>query len=1466
MIDRNVPRKFVADKDERLLEVGDMIEAQNITITQRGEGSGSIVKTMKGTSSKILISGSGTNLEASVTVIGKVEDPQRNKIYFFVASDSGHAEDMIVQYDPEYSTSGGYREVFRSTWLNFDPTGFVKANVVNKAFRQDGVLQTILYFTDNDNPPRKINVDRALNGDFDDYNDTQLDFALNVIKAAPITPPTFDFQTNTDVPVNNFERSTFQFAVQYVYTDGEVSAIGPYSKLAFPDHIAASGLEADESGQLYFTDNECLIDTQWRSGSTSAIFPEQYIKDVSKIRVLGTRDNGTTAFIIDEFDANSNLTREIFNVSSTVYEAASGIYKFYNDGVYQALSESQRNKLYDNVPFKAEGQAVVGNRLMYSNYEEGRPNTETRVNLTPRYSDEVNGGSVLIANDDTDLIGEDTTARTNSTDDMFWEWDFLDVAAFSSSSDTVPGGTLFTTSIQLTPQASVAKGSFVAGFNASNYLLTGSVTDQDVSGPYTYNVGLGHFSDTDTHIDIPKPGSAATNISAPTFTTSIASPEDELLSSFVDLFYAQVDEYFDDYVIEYDVTLAGTEFDAEIYFAPVGATLTTGTKVNCSGTFRVKWGFKVTHPDATTVKVYPYVKEISQPTSGSIVASQNLGGSAGLVQGNFGSDNATWGLGSGFTDQYLSSNITGGIDVIGNSSQVMRTFASKSTFKAGCTHDLGIVYYDKYNRSSFVNKLGSFYAKHPGERSGNRGVCSVEIDWNASYPAPSWADRYQIVYGGMSTYESFTQYSVGRAFVPRTSAGAVNPAKKQLYVKLAPLTNFASDKSAVSVNYSFTEGDKLRVVKYSTNGGTDPASDISWPLANDNATIIEFNVVGTATLDTSDNILASSPGVEHTGDFIIIEAPQVAAGIESQTPGTELKYPGWDWFSVAHDALGTITYPDGSAPLVDSLWGHTSVVEILTPRTSERKVWYEIGEAGRVGTYKGLYDTNHGPNITISGGDCYLRTTALSTPEFSGGSFQVDDDPREYVYKNVEIESQYVSDYFASKRWSRGRAHTTFEKAATVNRYNSITYSDIYADETERLSLSSFNLSQGNFFDLPSENGRCSYIEAFLDDLISLQETKCSLVKVNKNIIQTGTQSGLVSLDSNVLNNATPFGGDFGTQNPESVLIRDGVGYAVDRRRAAIFRLSLQGLNPISDTDIKSFVESRFSTWSSNSGAKIVSGYDQDDEIYYVTLIADSDEDSTTLGWDEKRSFWQGQYTFYPDIYASLGDKFFAAKYKEVTGLPDLFIHEFRGGNSNGFLGEAAVESKVTVVSNYNPSMVKQYNSISLEGDSAWTTTLESSAGQTTANLVFDEKEDAFYANVTGDTSSNSTNQYIPVGTVASVDGNVITMTNNLRGIHIPKGYVVYINNGGFSYVSAGITVSSVDRSNAKITVSNGAVITPNDKLFVANTGGITGDQIRGHYCKIKCSITPTSTQKKELYSINANFVNSKANHALGQQ
>lgn len=1493
MIDKNRPLKLVSDKDQRLVKNGEMVAAKNVTISQRGAGTDSILKTVRGFNGVLfdVLNGETTAVDADVTVIGKVEDPQLGYIYLFVATtaDGVHTHDMIVRvdannYDPSAaSTAPLYLTVFRNDWLNFDQDGFVSADVVNKAFQQDGVLKSILYFTDNNNPPRKINVDRALAGDYDGYSDAQLDFALSAIKAAPIQPPTFSFETNTAVPINNFERNTFQFAVQYIYKDGELSAIGPYSKLAFPDHIAASGLEGDASGQLYFTDNECIIDTNWRSESSSSVTPETYIKDVSKIRLLGTRDNGATLFVIDEFDANVDLTREIFASSTTIYEASTGLYKFYNDGVYQAVSDNQVNKLYDNVPLKAEGQVVAGDRLMYSNYEEGRPNSETVVNLTARYADEVAGGSVLIADDDTDLIFEDTTARTNGSDDMFWEWDFLDVASFSSDSDIVPGGTLFRTSVLLKPKASVAKGGYVAGYDSANYLLIGSATDQQ---GYTYNLGVGHFQDADTHIDITAPGNIGTNIAAPSFSTSLSNPEDVTLAAFTDLFYTQVDEFFDGYEIEYTITLAGSEFQAEIFYAPPGASGTTGTKLPVGGKMKVKWGFKVTHPDTTTVKVYPYVKEISQPTSGSLVISGSLGSPAGATTGNFGLDSVNWGLSSGFTDQYLSSNITGGNNVIGPSSQSMRTFAAKTTFKAGCSHELGIVYYDKYNRSGFVNKLGSFYAKHPGERATNRGVCSVEIDWNPNYDAPSWAERYQIVYGGMSTYDSFVQYSVGRAFVPRTSAFTVNTAKKQIYVKLAPLNNYKNDKSAVSVNYSFTEGDKLRVVKYSGNGGTDPSADLVWPLANDSKTIIEFNVVGVVTLDENDNPIAPStnPDIQHKGDFIILEAPQIAAGIESQTTNVELKYPGWDWFSVAHDADATIVYPDTTAPTIDSLWGHNSIVEILTPRTSERRLWYEIGEAGRVGGHKGTHDTNHGPNIVVSGGDCYLRTTSISTPAYNG-SFQVNDNPNLYVYKNMEVESQYVSDFFQSKRWSRGRAHTTFERAATINRYNSITYSEAYSDDTSVLTLSSFNAATANFFDLPSENGKCSFIGKLGDNLLSIQENKCSLIAINKDVIQTGTQSGLVSLSTNVLNNLTQYSGFYGTENPESVLIRDSICYFADLSQSAIVKIG-QKMEVLSEQDIKSNFDVDFASLRSKSGAKkVYTGYDPEDSVLYVTMRTPT-ETVRTYGYNEALGIWQSVYTFYPKMYASLKNTFFICQY-DTTGTYNYFVHyQDETAGSNQFPGSTdKAESSFAIICNDLPSSVKAYKSLSIEGDSAWDTSLTSSSGQSILRSQmpaseFSEKEDAFYIKIPRDNGASSTSEYIPIGTSESAYGARITMNSNLRGKHMPIGYQLYKGDDTFGYVkitrvfgddTLDSRLTGIDRSTNELIFDNrpdlaGISTTGGDTIFLAAEKTLTGDQIRGHYIRLELSKTPSGAAREEVYSVNVTYEESKANHGGTQQ
>ena len=60
-------------------------------------------------------------------------------------------------------------------------------------------------------------------------------------------PPRFEFGQSGEANSNNrvIDR-VFQFAAQYVYADGEVSAIGPYSKLTYEDnHFNVDGTMAD---------------------------------------------------------------------------------------------------------------------------------------------------------------------------------------------------------------------------------------------------------------------------------------------------------------------------------------------------------------------------------------------------------------------------------------------------------------------------------------------------------------------------------------------------------------------------------------------------------------------------------------------------------------------------------------------------------------------------------------------------------------------------------------------------------------------------------------------------------------------------------------------------------------------------------------------------------------------------------------------------------------------------------------------------------------------------------------------------------------------------------------------------------------------------------------------------------------------------------------------------------------------
>ena len=395
MIDKITPKFLDKSSDFKLVRKTSLIDALNIYIdTETGDDNSSgVIKPIKGTQAIAFGSYEGSLADEDYKAIGSVTDENTGIVYFFVFS-SKLSEHSIWAYDsrgilPAYdSESGVYvpgepgsiRLILKASEFNFPQNGFVKGDIVYTNTREfanfpdelPGTVDSypqkdaLLYFTDNRNEPKKINVYRALMRGFDYHSgpattqanrQIRRDF-MSACPRVPMDPISFIFEADTDRDVNNFVNVPgFQFAYQNIYKDGLESAISPYSSIAFPPSVVDRGAAKTDN---ILAHNKCVI-----------TIPAQG-KEVEKVRLLARYGNGANFIEIDEID-NSN---PYFNI----------IFNFYNDRVAGGVSPQTVDKTFDNVPQRAQSQTVASNRLVYGNYVEGYENVDcTGVNLAPKY-------------------------------------------------------------------------------------------------------------------------------------------------------------------------------------------------------------------------------------------------------------------------------------------------------------------------------------------------------------------------------------------------------------------------------------------------------------------------------------------------------------------------------------------------------------------------------------------------------------------------------------------------------------------------------------------------------------------------------------------------------------------------------------------------------------------------------------------------------------------------------------------------------------------------------------------------------------------------------------------------------------------------------------------------------------------------------------------------------------------------
>ena len=1250
------------DKDDRLIENGSYRDAVNVrAVSSDGSDTGAL-ENIKGNSLKPLPP--GYLLSQGDVCIGAHTSSERDSVLWFVCSETG--EHGIYE---RFHKDGLIKVVLQNSILNF-----------SKDYLITGIndIEGLLYWTDDYNPPRKINIDKAVNhtlfgGTGDDRysqllqtgSDLEKEQFINAIKAQPINKPTFEFLTDESVKTNNVrDGKYFKFKYRYVYDDGEKSAWSATSDLTYTD---LDFLAAFSSSELVSYNAYNYINIYYNSGHET----------VDKVQICFSQNDSDFALISD------------VDVSASTNEEK--IYSFYNDGIYTALDINDSIKPYDDLPRLAKSQEIVdGNKLVYGNYLSGYDNHKAEAQLSVSYEEVQSyigdleeppafGNTVFLS----DLLsGEDLN---------FYDEGDLSGALFASPDN---GNVDQNFSIK----HAIVKRKFnhtVESFkqiieNAGYEVEAGSNIDISFSSgkksqPYSANMSSG-WNDNEH-------SGYSTQPASENWIISVTIPSDSL----------DPYEFLFNYLSNYDLVGSNGMYS-------FGAT---------SGVWRdsIVPGFLLSTPWSTVAYNFHQYESPSGESFGGLKFFDKIH----FLSENESPDASTF-FNDGYTEygafleisDYLGANEHGGfywhltdglaadinggysnVDDTGETAGTIGIFSFKlrvsnfgngdsfphsnkfSTFKGGANHSFALAYHDDYGRHGLLNVINeggvgnSIYVPHLNEREDDSSLSKFisNINWSITSSPPSWAKYYSWYYSGNSIGYDFLQFVVadypgGNDFPPEKTPNEIN-------LSLKSISDYNNGAPESNISYDFSPGDRIRVLKYATGEYVEQVIDLPILKAKDYP---DGNYIITVPRDFNLSLVEAENADDH----------------------------------------------------------QNLLIEIYRQRNNfaeKDKIYYEISEKYpiievSIGGVGGLTGVNTGVNLlahsqptgTFNRGDVYVAIRRYET----------EDDEVYFI-----SESPSISDTSYSTYRDGGRANYSDNDQGETRYSSQVTHSMPYVSGTKINGLSDFNPVLQPYKEYDRANGPIQKLFSQENSLIIFQEDKVNKSMVSRNVIFDNQGGGtLVGTTANVLSDAISYQGEYGiSRNPESFAEFGGRIYFTDAKRGSVLRLSRDGLTPISDVGMSNYFMDLLGTPTAINGT-VIGGFDPENSEYIIS-IQDKVNSSETVAFNEKAKRWTSRYSYSPDMIVNI--------FKDLVSFKDgnFYLH---GDNEtrNNFYGEQ-YNSSVKVVSNSSPSDKKVFLAIGLEGDDAWAaTSITTPSGQST-NLLksdFEEREGFYYSDILFDVNT----------------------------------------------------------------------------------------------------------------------------------
>jgi hypothetical protein len=413
MINKILPRQLDSTTDLKLTAENAMVDALNVRYNSNetsssadgddSSGDAGVLKNIKGNVRARYLNPWDKLIEdesVKFRTLGSVVDNKAKIIYFFVWS-SRSSENGIYAYDPYgklpknkadgAGLKNSVRLIMKSSEFKFQPDSFVSADIVHvnmsEFAKHDAVrtkmidegiwddmnTDTLIYFTDNNNEPRKVNAYRALlnnqqqstgNQGYASYSIYEMRDLICACPRTPLHKIDFEFGQDPTFAESNFKNTnSFQFAYQFVYRDGIESSISPYSLNAVPVVLLEQGSNTSVN---YITNNVCVL-----------TIPE-WNKEIEFVKILVREGDNGSWLILDEVGTTESSENWLFS---------SRKYKFYNNKLLIGVSAEEVAKQFDNVPKMAQCQVVSNNRLFYGNYVDGFDNVKVEAKITPLFSE-----------------------------------------------------------------------------------------------------------------------------------------------------------------------------------------------------------------------------------------------------------------------------------------------------------------------------------------------------------------------------------------------------------------------------------------------------------------------------------------------------------------------------------------------------------------------------------------------------------------------------------------------------------------------------------------------------------------------------------------------------------------------------------------------------------------------------------------------------------------------------------------------------------------------------------------------------------------------------------------------------------------------------------------------------------------------------------------------------------------------